>query len=105
MSEETEMFRRAGVVGNQYVWQGSAGRVTTNFGRGPSVLSTTFKLAAWRVALQNHPDKRFAEFILRGIQEGFRVGYAGQVVAVKSVVHNCPSAVEHKEVIDKGNVS
>lgn len=60
---------------------------------------------AWRVALQNHPDKRFAEFILRGIQEGFRVGYAGQVVAVKSVVHNCPSAVEHKEVIDKGNVS
>ena len=32
-------------------------------------------LMQWQQDLRYHPDRRYAEFILQGIQEGFRVGF------------------------------
>ena len=29
----------------------------------------------WQQDLRYHPDRRYTEFILQGIQEGFRVGF------------------------------
>jgi len=44
----------------------------------PSLLksiNTTPDLAAWEQALSTHPDRRFVEFLLKGISEGFHIGY------------------------------
>ena len=36
-----------------------------------SGISTPLKWDAWEQALQEHPDKLYAQYILRGLQEGF----------------------------------
>ena len=45
-------------------------------GWGPSCFrpSTPLRPQAWRNALAQHPDKRFTEYILRGISHGFHIG-------------------------------
>ena len=46
----------------------------------PSVSHVTTPLnaacAARRVALARHPDPQFTEYVLAGIEHGFRVGFA-----------------------------
>jgi len=44
----------------------------------PSILTsitTPLRLEAWQQALSTHPDRRFVEFLLKGIAEGFCIGY------------------------------
>ena len=36
---------------------------------------TSLSLSAWAEELLSHLDRRFAEFILQGIQNGFRIGF------------------------------
>lgn len=52
----------------------------------------------WASALAAHPDRRFAEYIVLGIRDGFRVGfdYSRQH---QSVGRNMMSATEHPEVV------
>ena len=35
---------------------------------------------AWRTALQTHPDKVFVDYICKGLQVGFRIGFAGRII-------------------------
>ena len=39
-------------------------------------LNTPLRVRAWAEALQEHPDRAFTSYLLRGIREGFRIGYA-----------------------------
>ncbi len=55
---------------------------------------------AWRTALSAHPDEVFAQYILRGIWQGFRIGFDPAQLLV-SARRNCPSVWEHPEVVEQ----
>ena len=61
-------------------------------------ISSPLKLKAWEKALSSIPDKAFANFILRGISQGFRIGvHEGQTF--KPLRRNLKSAYDHPEVV------
>ena len=61
-------------------------------------VSTPLVLPAWEAHLADHPDQRFAAYVLRGIARGFRVGFNHR--NLKAAVRNMQSATEHPEVVD-----
>ena len=60
---------------------------------------TPLRLPAWSKKLQQHPDKDFASYILRGIEKGFHIG-VNPGVSLKSATRNMQSASQHPEIID-----
>ena len=52
----------------------------------------------WEYALADHPDRRFADYIVMGIRTGFLIGfdYDHRCVKAKNDIH---SAREHPEII------
>ena len=59
---------------------------------------TPLKLQAWQEALEDFPDKAFAEYILRGIQAGFRIGFNAGLMSRKG---NLSSASDQPDVVEK----
>ena len=61
-------------------------------------ISTPLKVWQWAEMLSNHPDPQFTDYIVSGIENGFRVGfdYSSPLVSSK---HNLPAAATHPEVI------
>ena len=55
---------------------------------------------AWVVAMQHHPDQRFATWLRRGLIKGFRIGYGGPAVSRTRAGRNLPSARKHPAVVD-----
>ena len=53
----------------------------------------------WGKCLQQHPDKEFASFILRGITEGFFIGCNYSNASILSTKSNMPAALAHAEVV------
>ena len=51
---------------------------------------TPLKLDAWRTALAQHPDRKWVEQLLQGIQYGFRIGLKPSA-ACKSAPGNLPN--------------
>ena len=47
-----------------------------------------------------HPDPQFVDYVLTGIQEGFRVGFNPLSVSLRSARQNMPSASLQPSVID-----
>ena len=39
------------------------------------LVRTPLRAKAWQEMLADHPDRRLVEWVVRGIQQGFRVGY------------------------------
>ena len=39
-------------------------------------ITSPLQLKSWQTLLKSHPDTQFAEYILSGIQSGFRVGFS-----------------------------
>ena len=58
------------------------------------------KSEKWEEALAPHPDRVFADFISKGISQGFRIGYQANTPR-KSALHNLLSAKEHVEVVNE----
>ena len=59
-------------------------------------INTPLQLSMWQNYLVHHPDQQFAQFILRGMQFGFRIGRAA---VLKSCTFNMLSAKEHLQVL------
>ena len=49
----------------------------------------------------NHPDQDFAQYILRGIEQGFRVGFDPMRADLQSARRSLLSAMERPDVIEK----
>ena len=64
------------------------------------VISTPLVLSAWEGALQLHPDRAFARYVVRGIREGFRIGFQRKH-PLQSSQKNMPSAELHPRVIEE----
>ena len=63
-----------------------------------SQVHTPLNPAAWETALASHPDRAFARYILKGIREGFRIGFS-RTCPLRSAHRNMPSARLHPEVV------
>ena len=55
---------------------------------------------AWTAAMATHSVPEFAQFILSGIEGGFRIGYCRRQLLVPAS-HNLPSARDHAEVVEQ----
>ena len=66
-----------------------------------TVIVTPFLSANWEAALQSHPDKLFANYIINGIREGFRIGYDHSVAHHRSAKCNMQSALSNPGPVDK----
>ena len=66
--------------------------------RALEVHTSPLRWQEWAAALAAHPDKRFTEYIVTGIKEGFRVGYHYGHRREKAA-SNMQSAREHPEVV------
>lgn len=67
---------------------------------GPISSPLSTHIRAWERRLRSHPDREFAEYILQGLEHGFRVGfdYRQQLTPAK---RNMQSALDHSEVVEK----
>ena len=61
-------------------------------------ISTPLKQQAWQQQLASHPDKTFADYIINGISEGFRIGF-NRAHTLKATKANIKSPREHPEII------
>ena len=58
---------------------------------------TPLNVSAWREALRNHPDQTLAHYLIKGLSEGFRIGF-DRSHGLVSTNRNLPSATEQAEV-------
>ena len=57
--------------------------------------------AHWKESLSSHPDSQFAQYILTGIEQGFRIGADRSRGAVQSANRNMPSAYDHPDIVSE----
>ena len=62
--------------------------------------STPLNSEAWKACLSTHPDRAFAQYVVQGLVEGFRIGF-NRTHLLKSAKRNMISASEHPDVILK----
>ena len=55
-------------------------------------------MQAWEAGLLCYPDQQFAQFLLRGIRDGFRIG-AWELGGRQSSERNLQSAYEHPPIV------
>ena len=63
--------------------------------QGPSPLNLSNLLCY----LRRHPDPRFASFIFHGLHDGFRIGFAPELVSLASASHNHPASANNPSFI------
>ena len=63
-------------------------------------IQTPLVLANWVKLLANHPEKEFTQFILNGIQLGFRVRFNYSQQVLKSKSRNMLSTLDHPAVVE-----
>ena len=64
-------------------------------------VQTPLATAEWREQLKTHPDREFGEYLLQGIEEGFRIGFRYGHHACRSSQANMKSALENGTVVDE----
>ena len=62
---------------------------------------TSLKASAWERLLQDLPDRECAEFVGRGLKEGFRIGFDRRKVECRSAKHNMLSAESNPAVVNE----
>ena len=73
----------------------------TATGQGPRSFqpATPLRLQEWQQALQQHPDKCFANYILGDISKGFHIGVRRPCALTASRQGNLPSVREHNWLV------
>jgi len=64
------------------------------------LVHTPLRLTAWRQSLSGHPIQPLVEFFMKGIEEGFRVGFNSHIT-LKSARKNLEGAIQHPQVVDE----
>ena len=60
--------------------------------------TTPLNISAWEEMMRLHPDRRYAEYLVRGLKEGFRIG-VDRRNSLRPASRNLPSASQHPRVI------
>ena len=66
-----------------------------------SRITTPLRAEEWEVDLEDFPDRACANYFLRGIGEGFRVGFQYQEHTCSSATSNMQSALDNTGVVGK----
>jgi len=53
----------------------------------------------WEQGLANHPDKKFTSFIIRGLYQGFQIGFTPTLTCLQPAQSNLCSVTQHPNVI------
>ena len=64
-----------------------------------SAVTTPLRVQVWQQVLLHHPDRAIAQYICKGLEQGFRVGFQ-RGSPLKSAQANLGSASEHPEAIE-----
>ena len=64
-----------------------------------SLITTPLRAEEWELRLRAHPDQAFKSYILKGIRDGFRLGF-NRTSCCHPATRNLRSAYEHPEIID-----
>ena len=70
-------------------------------GKALSHVNTLLRPAQWEEALVGHPDREFAAYVIRGLREGFRVGYKYGSHALTPASRNMQSARQNRQVVEE----
>ena len=62
-------------------------------------MRTPLRVAEWEVALRHHPDRKYVGYMLRGMAQGFRIGFDRGAVVLRSTKRNMRSTEEAPEVV------
>ena len=62
-------------------------------------INTPLRVDEWQQQLKEHPDPEFAEYLLRGMTEGFCIGFNYQDCTCKSAKRNMKSAFDNPQVV------
>ncbi len=65
------------------------------------VVETPLEWQAWKEDLESHPDRAWVEWIVKGIQSGFRVGHDQGRVVLKEKRGVMYEGSQHREIIGK----
>ena len=64
-----------------------------------SLVHTLLCAPAWYSMLISHPNRQLVQFMLRGIGEGFRIGFSRQPSSLESARCNLKGARDHPDVV------
>ena len=68
--------------------------------QGWSQIMTPMVASEWERLLDSHPDDAYSAYLVRGLRDGFRIGFGYGSVRCRSAVSNMQSAGERPSVID-----
>lgn len=74
--------------------------IPLNFYPLPQSRTTPLNVDLFKLLLADHPDQVFVEYVLKGLEQGFRLGYASQTVPFGRV-KNLLSARQHSTQVAK----
>ena len=63
------------------------------------LVTTPLKALAWSIYLQTYPDQELVQFFLKGITQGFRIGFNYHSQQLKSSKKNLEGALSHPDVV------
>ena len=66
-----------------------------------SKISSPLQSEEWAKGLCQHPDKEFSGYIVRGIKEGFKIGFLHQECSCRSAKSNMRSAITNPTVVEE----
>ena len=58
-------------------------------------------MVVWEGSLRDHPDRRFVEYLLRGMSQGFHIGFKHDAKECKRAEANIKSAEENPSIVDE----
>ena len=64
-------------------------------------ITTPLKLEYWQQQLSSHPDGKFAQLILNGMEQGFKIGFQHSSSQLRSKGGNMLSTRSHPEVVSE----
>ncbi len=64
-----------------------------------SKVNTPLEAGQWESMLRDHPDREFAEYLVRGVREIFRIGFERDVVKCRSAKRNMQSAIDNPTAV------
>ena len=67
---------------------------------GAEEVVTPLKWQSWQHELQDHPDKEWVEYLVRGLKDGFRIGHDQTKVSMKQRRGMIFEASQHGDIID-----
>ena len=62
-------------------------------------INSPVRLSVWQEELARHPDQAFAQYIIQGLSQGFRIGYQHKTSSLKPAKYNMLSASQHPDVV------